>query len=77
MVDGQLGRSKWFSQSMNVIEVGSVVSIYFLLLVVRPSSKTENEVQQLGTGTGLSMNRWLGKSYSIMIAVLCPFTPPS
>ena len=30
MVDGQLGRYKWFSQSMNVIEVGSVVSIYFL-----------------------------------------------
>ena len=29
MVDGQLGRYKWFSQSMNVIEVGSVVSIYF------------------------------------------------
>ena len=54
MVDGQLGRySKWFSQSMNVIEVGSVVSIYFLLLVVRPSSKTENEVQQLGSGSGL------------------------
>ena len=48
-----LGRYKWFSQSMNVIEVGSVVSIYFLLLVVRPSSKTENEVQQLGSGSGL------------------------
>ena len=30
MVDGQLGRySKWFSQSMNVIEVGSVVGIFF------------------------------------------------
>lgn len=28
MVDGQLGRYKWFSQSMNVIEVGSVVSMY-------------------------------------------------